>query len=300
MAFFMIIVFVLAGVFVVGTAIYFNQKAVYPHNWQYEETFQKEFEKGLIGERYFESLDKESVEIESEDNLKIVGYWIKGTSNKTIVISHGITNNYVRSLKYLEPFLSRGYNAVVYDHRNHGKSEGDYTTFGYEEKKDLKKVIDYVQKRIGKEGIIGTHGESMGAATVLQHAAMDSRVDFIISDCSFSSAESIFAHRLSVENHLPAFPFLQVASFINKLRRGIWFSEMSPLAVIGKVHQPVLFIHGLADDYVPSRHTQILYDLKPEPKMLYLVEGARHASSIYVNHEKYLETITVFLDKYGF
>ncbi len=281
----------------------FNRKAIYPHNWQYKETLDKEIRDGVIEEGYFEALEKEAFEILSERGYVLKGYWIQGgdrPTDKTIIICHGITNNLMKSLKYLEPFIERGYNAVIYDHKNHGESGGDYTTFGVEEKLDLKQIVDYVVSKVGEAGVIGTHGESMGAATVLEHVKIDPRIAFVISDCAYKSAEAEFAFRLKVENHLPAFPILNVASLINKMRYGITFKEMSPIRMLETVDQPILFIHGLADDYIPYSHSQDMFAVKKDKKALYLVPKARHAMSIIVDRAAYIDQINQFLDRYGF
>lgn len=281
----------------------FNRKAIYPHNWQYEETLNKEIKDGVIEEGFFEALNKEAFEILSDRGYILKGYWIQPgaiASDKTVVICHGITNNLMKSLKYLEPFIERGYNAVIYDHKNHGESGGDYTTFGAEEKLDLKQIVDYVVSKVGEGSVIGTHGESMGAATVLEHVKIDSRIAFVISDCAYKSAEAEFAYRLRVENHLPAFPILMIASFLNKVKHGISFKEMSPIDSLETIDQPILFIHGLADDYIPYSHSQEMFEVKKDKKALYLVSDARHAMSIIVDREAYIEQIHHFLDQYGF
>lgn len=64
---------------------------------------------------------------------------------------------------------------------------------GFREKEDLQTVADAVMARLGPNVKIGTHGESMGGATVVQHAAKRgySRL-FLMPDAKH--AESICAH----------------------------------------------------------------------------------------------------------
>ena len=45
---------------------------------------------------------------------------------------------------------------------------------------------------------------------------------------------------------------------------------------IGSLNVPVLIVHGDADDTVPLRAGQALFDAAREPKSLYVVEGANH------------------------
>ncbi|MFR5585866.1 MAG: hypothetical protein ACLTLQ_20400 [[Clostridium] scindens] len=51
--------------------------------------------------------------------------------------------------------------------------------------------------------------------------------------------------------HLPAFPFLYIASAIMKRRAGYDFKEASALAQVARSQIPILFIHGSEDLFVP-------------------------------------------------
>lgn len=69
---------------------------------------------------------------------------------------------------------------MIYDLRHHGDSGGPNTTFGYYEKEDFKTIVDWVEERLDKDAIIGTHGESMGAAISIQQAAIDKRSHLLL------------------------------------------------------------------------------------------------------------------------
>ncbi|MGQ0453143.1 alpha/beta hydrolase, partial [Bacillus sp. SS-TM] len=98
--------------------------------------------------------------------------------------SIGETVNKINSVKYANLFLKRGYNVLIYDHRRHGKTGGKTTSYGYYEKHDLKSVVDWLKNRFGTNITLGIHGESMGAATLLQYAGLvEDGADFYIADC---------------------------------------------------------------------------------------------------------------------
>jgi fermentation-respiration switch protein FrsA (DUF1100 family) len=46
---------------------------------------------------------------------------------------------------------------------------------------------------------------------------------------------------------------------------------------ITRVDEPVLIIHGTADDVVPVDHSRKLFELAHEPKSLVIVEGGTHS-----------------------
>jgi uncharacterized protein len=275
---------------------YFSEVVMYPKVIDYDETYKMELDQGNVEKGYFEGLPKEEVFIESSYGYKLHGFWIPNkASKKTLVFCHGITHSLFGSIKYVDIFYERGFNVLVYDHRFHGKSGGDNTTFGYHEKYDLKTCVDWVLNRVGKDSLIGTHGESMGAAIVLQHAAIDKRVAFVVADCPYESAKEEFVYRLKMEYKLPPFPLLNIASLINRIKTGAFYSDITPIRHMPKLDTPVLFIHGDADTYIPCSHSVNMYNSKKGIKELYLAKGAAHAQSVSADRKRYEEAVESFL-----
>lgn len=286
----------LLGVVLTAVGIYFSNVAIYPRRKSVQQTYDMEVEPGKIVPAEFEALPREEVHIRSPYGYDLYGlYFPLPGARKTVIICHGITYTLYGSVKYMGMFRRRGYNVLLYDHRYHGRSGGPNCSFGYYEKHDLKAVVDWVLARVGADSLVGTHGESMGAAIALQHAALDPRLAFVVADCPFASAEEQFAYRLRVEYHLPAFPLIPLASLITKLRAGWWFHEVSPLRVIEQVQTPVLFAHGQDDDYIPPQASERMYDRKPGLKRLYLAPHARHAEAYWNNQEEYDRQVGEFL-----
>lgn len=60
---------------------------------------------------------------------------------------------------------------------------------------------------------------------------------------------------------------------------------------------PILFIHGTADDVVPSYMTEQLYKAAPEPKQIFLIQGARHYAIYQPGNNSYLRSIEKFMKK---
>ncbi len=263
-----------------------------------EETFQTEVDAGVLDPVQFEQLPKEEVRIPSPFGYELYGlYFPVPGARKTVIIAHGITYTLYGSVKYMEIFRAAGYNALLYDHRRHGRSGGTDTGYGYYEKHDLKACVDWVLARNGADALVGTHGESLGAATALLHAALDPRVRFVVADCPFASAREIFAYRLRQDFHLPAFPLIPIASLINKLRGGWFFGEAAPLRAVPHIQAALLFIHGAEDDYVPPHHSERLYARATASplKRLWLAPEARHAEALFKQREAYTQQVQAFL-----
>lgn len=265
----------------------------------YEQTLQREAVAGRVDPEAFAQLSKQEVWINSPFGYDLHAYWIPSQNqdaNKVMIFVHGVTYSLMGSLKYLPIFQKRGYHALVYDHRRHGRSGGATTTFGYMEKHDLNACVDWVQAKLGSDAFIGIHGESMGAATALQHAAIDGRAAFYIADCPYSDLTEQLAFRLKEDYRLPKLPLLHLVNTITRLRGKFWFGDVSPIRDLANVHTPVLFVHGQEDRYVPTQMSLAMYETKPGIKQLYLVPNAGHAQSVIVDPESYEEKVSHFLD----
>jgi fermentation-respiration switch protein FrsA (DUF1100 family) len=222
--------------------------------------------------------------------------WNSG-SFSLAVLCHGFGCAKYHSLKYAEIFLELGLSVLIYDHRNHGLSGKAYTSMGYYERYDLKKVLDWCYLQYGENCRIVTHGESMGAATVLLHLGIDSRVKCAIADCAYSDLKQELRHQLKQYYHLPCL-LIPIESGLTYLRAGFWYREISPMSVMRDIETPVMFIHGKRDNLVPANMSKLMYSLKKDKKAIYLVAGARHGECVCKNRAGYKMRVENFLKKY--
>lgn len=280
----------------IAASVFFSTRVINIKRFTYEETYNVEIQAGRIESRAFEELPKEEIYIPSPYGYRLHGYFIPVEgANRTAIIVHGVTISLMGSVKYIDLFRKRGYNVLIYDHRNHGKSGGKTTTYGYYEKYDLKACVDWVLDRCGSDCLIGIAGESMGAATILQHAAIDHRAAFYLADCPYSDLWDQLRYRLKIEYGLPAFPLLYLTDIVCWLRCGLRFSSVSPISDIQHVETPVFFAHGEDDLYVPTRMSMEMYRIKPGKNKLYVAPNARHAEAYWHNREEYDRLFGEFL-----
>ncbi len=299
MIFVMIVLSVFAFLLLAGFV--FSSKVIKPNCVPYEETYRMEIDKGRFDPVWYDKLKKEEHWIDSPYGYKLHAIYLPSDgSKKTVIICHGITYSLFGSMKYARIFLDLGFNVMTYDHRNHGKSGGKDTTFGHYEKYDLKAIKEWVLKRTGEGTIVGLHGESMGAAIALQYLAMDENISFCIADCGFSDLKELLKIRVNNDFHLPAFPFMDIAALITRIRTGMSFADISPVKTVGTVKTPVMFVHGSEDWYVPAFMSRKMYEAKKTgSRKLLVVPGAAHASSIATDPAGYTDEVRSFLEQYG-
>lgn len=281
--------------------LYLSAIVIYPRTMTREKTLQMECDKGNMHEEYFDKLLKEEVRIRSQYGYDLHGFYFpNGNSKKTVIICHGITYTIYGSVKYMEMFMKRGFNVLIYDHCNHGESGGKNTTFGYYEKYDLKSCTDWVFEKCGNDCTVGVHGESMGAAIALQNIALDPRISFCVADCPFSDLTELFKYRFRVEYKLPLFPAFQITSLFTRLRTGMILKDISPIKDISNLETPIFFVHGEEDLYIPTQMSIDMYNSKKGTRKLYLAPNARHAESVVKNSDEYDRLIGEFLKEIGY
>ena len=289
------LVLILAALAVIS--IVFIKKSLVPETDGYEENFKKEIERGSIDEKYYNALTKEDFYTDSEYGYPLHGIWFpNGESKETVVIVHGYTANLFTSMRYIRLFFEKGYNVLIYDHRFHGKSGGDYCSMGYFEKYDLRTMVGWVIKKTGPLSVVGVHGESMGAATAVLHAAIDDRIAFTIADCPYDDLRRQFAYSLKVKYKLPSFPIMYTGSLAAKIMFKFFFKDVSPIGSIPHIKTPVMFIHGDSDRYVPTSCSVNMYHSMRARKGLFLAKGAKHAESIFADREDYTKVVYRFID----
>lgn len=280
--------------------IYFTNRIMYMRRKKDQIILEREKETGWFNPEQFEALPKRDVLISSPFEYSIKAQLIEPhDTNRYIIIAHGVTENKINSIKYMNIFLNRGFNALIYDHRRHGESGGKTTSYGHYEKFDLKAVVDWLKSEKGQDIFLGIHGESMGAATLLLYAGMlEDGADFYIADCPFSDFKEQLAYRLKKEIKVRGDIFLPLADLFLKFRDKYSLSEVSPISVIEKVKHPVLFIHSKKDDFILPSMTEELFEHKQGPKMLFMPENGAHAQSLRENREDYEKAIDEFLENY--
>lgn len=244
-----------------------------------EKLFQREIDNGRLMEDLYQSWSKKDFTIRSRYGYNLSCQMINNEISEKqyeqaygkirfAIICHGFSCDKSSSMMYAELFLKRGITVIAYDQRNHGLSGSALTSMGYYEKFDLQTIVDWCFEKYGTNISIVTHGEAMGAATVLTHLAIDGRVRCAISDCSFSNLKQVVNYQLKNYYHIPKIPFLPIARLLIKMRADFWIEDVVPIDGVIQSNAPILFIHGQEDKYIPSSMSKEMYDEKADKKEL--------------------------------
>jgi len=242
----------------------------------------------------------EEIIIRTNDGLKLNSWLLKAPSpaKGTILYLHGVGDCKIDGLRFAKLMHDHHFNVFLYDARRHGQSEGTYCTYGYDEKYDVLKIIDYLQSRTDMNpGKIGIFGTSMGAAVALQAAALDARIAGVAAENPFATLRTIFD---DYQKRLIKLPFHYLRNIVivrSELMAKFKASDVSPLEAVRNITIPILIIYGTMDHLIKYQYSIMLYEEARAPKELFPVENASHSNIWQIAGERYESTLLKFFER---
>ena len=235
-------------------------------------------------------IEFQEIELITEDNVILSAWYTPPQNGAVILVAHGFGG--MRPEAFYELFVSQGYGVVAWDFRVHGKSEGEFSTFGYNEALDTKAALDFALAQPGAEHV-GAWGGSMGAVTVIRAAARYPEIEALVADSPFATLDDEMNLRIT----LP--PMRPLMRFFATQATDVSFDMVRPVDDIARISpRPVFIIQGMADSMVPLDSAQRLYDAANEPRQLWLEEGVGHLGMYWTYEEKYTRQVIGFFDRY--
>lgn len=239
----------------------------------------------------------EKITVKSEEGFKLVAHYLSCDegSHSVIIILHGYSVDHRRSCQYIDFFREKGFNILLVDQRSHGESEGQYTTYGSYEVKDLNLWVNLMFEKLGENCVIGVHGHSMGASTALLYSVEgEGMVSFIIAEAGYSDAGELLKSKLH-KHKIPIFPFYQLTCQRVKAKCGFRIKDVCPINIVQNSNIPILFIHGDMDELVPCRMGIDMYKAKKDPKDIYIVKEGMHNTCYSRDKKIYEEVVSKFI-----
>lgn len=195
-----------------------------------------------------------------------------GPPKGTILVLHGILARSIWMLGPAKALSDAGYRTVLVDLRGHGRSTGEFLTFGVQESEDLSQVIDDLQRRGLVAGKIGVYGISYGATTSIHLAGRDPRVRAVVAVAPFSTMRDEVPHfaQVMVPGVGWAIPGETYQRAIDQAGRLAEFNpdRASAVEAIQRTSAQVLLMHGTNDWVVPHRHSVRLHAAAPDHSQL--------------------------------
>ncbi len=224
----------------------------------------------------------------------------KDYTEKWAIVIHGYTSNSRGMAEQAFYFYKKGFNVLLPDLVSFGADEQKYCSMGYHDKDYIKDWVRYIVS-LDENAKIALLGVSMGSATTMLTTGerdLLPNVKCAVADCGYTSVWDEYSTQCKETYKLPAFPFMNAANTVSKLRGNFDFKKCSPVEAVARSKTPTLFIHGECDEFVPYWMMDKLFAACTAEKEKLSVPNTAHADSCYTQPELYYSTVDRFVDKY--
>jgi pimeloyl-ACP methyl ester carboxylesterase len=213
------------------------------------------------------------------DGTKIALWILRGRDARrphpgTVFVLHGLLNSRAQNFDVGRKLAARGYDVALIDHRAHGRSGGQYVTWGAKESRDVKAVADALLADKTIHEPLYVWGVSMGGATAVLYGALDPRCKGVFAVAPYRDGQEICRRLL---------PFASDADYQAAWRRAGEIAGFDPgdtnvQAAAQKLHGWLVVVHGSIDAIVPYENGKSIFDAAPQPKHLITLPFTGHAT----------------------
>jgi pimeloyl-ACP methyl ester carboxylesterase len=221
-----------------------------------------------------------------------------GNARGTLLLLHGIRSSKRAQVGAARGHAARGWRVVAVDSRGHGESAGPFLTYGVEEARDLVALVDVLEQRKLLARPLAVVGSSYGAATALQHAAIDDRVAKVVAQAPFASLREVapaYLHWMlgPAAGLVPAWI---VDDLIDGAALDAHFDADAacPRCVAPQIRAAVLLVHSRDDERIPFQHSLAIHDALSCPKEVFLLDGPGHVR--IGSNPRVVERVEAWLD----
>ncbi len=217
----------------------------------------------------------EDLWLTTQDGIRSYAWWFpKPGARFATLFLHGNAGNVTHRIDHAHAIQSAGSAVLVLDYRGYGKSRGRPSERGLN--LDAEAAYEALNKLGYDPARIVLQGESLGTAVAVELASR--------RPCAGLVLES------------PLASLSQMAATVVPVLGPMLAHGFNTKRTIGRVHTPLLVIHGDADEIVPFSQGQAVYNAANPPKAFWRIPGAHHNDLLYVAGEQYVPRLRSFYD----
>ncbi|KAL8171348.1 hypothetical protein V2J09_023152 [Rumex salicifolius] len=179
------------------------------------------------------------------------------------------------------------------DFSGSGLSGGEHVTLGWNERDDLRAVVNYLRSD-GNVSMIGLWGRSMGAVTSLMYGAEDPSIAGMVLDSPFSDLVDLMMEL--VDTYKVRIPKFTVKFAIQYMRRAVQkkakfdITELNTIKVAKSSFVPVLLGHAVDDDFIQPHHSDRIFEAYAGDKNIIKFDGDHNSP----RPQFYFDSISIF------
>lgn len=181
-----------------------------------------------------------------------------GQSLGTMLLVHDLHRSKVSMLPLGRKLAEMGYDVVLPDLRTHGASSGELFTYGANEKRDLKVIMDELLREDSVDDKIVVFGAGLGGSIAIQYAAIDPHCVGVVAFQPYADIAGMLRKEAT-------FAFLSDSDLAQVIALGGDMAKFDPaeanaVDAAARLACPLLIIRRRGDMGYPVRQAQAVYD----------------------------------------
>lgn len=233
----------------------------------------------------------------TSDGVPLAGWLLPRDDDDTLVIvCHGFRGTKADMLGIGPGLWREGHEVLLFDFRGNGDSGDGPQSLAHHEQRDLEAALDWAtRERPGRQ--IAVVAFSMGAATTIQVAARDPRIEVLVLDSPFATMGGVVAANLAL-HRLPARLLVPLANLANRVGYGYSYDDVRPVDVIHTIPpRPMLILHGRDDRIIPYDHAVQLVAAAGQENVEFISFPTDHCGGYFHDRPGYIRLVAEFLNR---
>ena len=235
----------------------------------------------------------EDVSFETSDGLTLRGWYVPSRNGAAVIAFPGRKGPQAHT----RMLASHGYGVLLFDRRGEGESDGDPTSWGWDNDKDLKAAIAFLQRRpdVDPERIGGL-GLSVGGEMMIQTAAATDALAAVASEgAGMRSVRDAIDSPASVEKWLGT-PF----KVVETAATAVFHDQAPPASLVDLVAdvapRPLLLMYSGKGQGGEVQLNPVFHRAAGESSTLWEIPGAGHTGGIRAQPDEYERRVVGFFD----
>jgi len=238
----------------------------------------------------------QAVSLAAGPQMRVEGWYLAGSGRGAVLLLHGIRSDRRAMIGRARFLHAQGYGVLLADLPGQGESLAPVVTFGLREADGVRVALAWLRSHAPGQRI-GVIGTSLGAASLVLCRDCPP-VDAVVLESMYPTIEEAVEDRLRMRLGVLGKPLAKLLLWQLPLRLAIQPAQLHPIARLPEVKAPLLIAAGSADRHTTLAETQRLFAAAPEPKSLWIVDGAEHVDLHAYAPAEYERRIGTFLARH--
>ncbi|AKF79067.1 hypothetical protein MFUL124B02_00765 [Myxococcus fulvus 124B02] len=243
-------------------------------------------------ERPADFADAQDVRLFTSDGLELRGWYVPSRNRAAVVMTHGLSQTRADVLPEARILRDAGYGVLLFDLRAHGGSQGETSTWGDLERRDVRAALEFVRARPDVDPTkVGALGFSIGSAAVAEVAAKDKDVRAVVLLSPFNTLWLAAAYDFRRFGAIT-----QTGALVPFWRRGIQLEEVRTIDAVDHIRpRPLFIVMGTEESGQPLADE--LFAHVREYAQTWRIQGAGHGGFATVEPTEYPRRLRAFFDE---